>query len=56
MDAQNSLLHDQIQELNNQLSILQAQTSEQLNQSAGDISMNRSLTEDEMKGSEQLRR
>lgn len=56
MDAQNSLLHDQIQELNNQLSILQAQTSEQLNQSAGDISMNRSLTEDEMKGSEQLRK
>nr|CAH7750846.1 unnamed protein product [Callosobruchus chinensis] len=54
MDAQNALLLDQIQALNIQLSILQAQASETPNTSVNDQSMNRSLTEDDVKSSEQL--
>nr|CAI5828373.1 unnamed protein product [Callosobruchus analis] len=54
MDAQNALLLDQIQALNTQLSILQAQASETPNTSMNDQSMNRSLTEDDVKSSEQL--
>ncbi|CAH1968108.1 unnamed protein product [Acanthoscelides obtectus] len=56
MDAQNALLLDQIQALNTQLSILQAQASETPtpNTSIADQSMNRSLTEDDVKSSEQL--
>lgn len=54
MDSQNSLLLDQIQALNTQLSILQAKASDQLNQSAGDSSFNKSFTEDEAKSSDQL--
>ncbi|XP_063920607.1 nucleoprotein TPR isoform X2 [Zophobas morio] len=55
IDAQNSLLLDQIQALNTQLSLIQAQaTSDQSNQSIADMSFNKSLTEDEVKSSEQL--
>lgn len=54
MDAQNSLLLDQIQALNTQLSLIQAQATADPNQSSSDISMNKSLTEDEVKSSEQL--
>ncbi|KAJ8928669.1 hypothetical protein NQ314_018763 [Rhamnusium bicolor] len=55
MDAQNSLLHDQIQALNTQLTILQNQaSSEQQNQSVGDLSFSKSFTEDDVKSSEQL--
>ncbi|KAG5900656.1 hypothetical protein JTB14_005927 [Gonioctena quinquepunctata] len=54
IDSQNSLLHDQIQALNTQLNILQAQASEQQNQSLGDASFNRSFNEDDAKSSEQL--
>jgi nucleoprotein TPR len=53
LDAQNSLLLDQIQAFNTQLSLIQAQASSDQNQSSGDVSLNRSFTEDEMK-SEQL--
>lgn len=53
LDAQNSLLLNQLQELNAQLSIVQAQTSES-NTSLGDVSLNKSLTEDDVKSSEQL--
>ncbi|KAI4471104.1 nucleoprotein tpr-related [Holotrichia oblita] len=53
LDAQNSLLLNQLQELNAQLSIVQAQTSDS-NTSLGDVSFNRSLTEDDVKSSEQL--
>ncbi|EFA01249.2 nucleoprotein TPR isoform X2 [Tribolium castaneum] len=53
MDAQNSLLLDQIQALNTQLSVLQAQATAEPNQSA-DLSMSKSFTEDEVKSSEQL--
>ncbi|KRT85708.1 hypothetical protein AMK59_1937, partial [Oryctes borbonicus] len=53
LDAQNSLLLSQLQELNAQLSIVQAQTSES-NTSLGDISLNKSFTEDDVKSSEQL--
>ncbi|KAJ8942930.1 hypothetical protein NQ318_003815 [Aromia moschata] len=54
MDIQNSLLHDQIQALNTQLTILQNQSSDLQNQSTGDVSFNRSFTEDDVKSSEQL--
>lgn len=53
LDDQNSLLLNQLQELNAQLSIMQAQTSD-ANTSLGDISLNKSLTEDDVKSSEQL--
>ncbi|XP_044260460.1 nucleoprotein TPR isoform X2 [Tribolium madens] len=52
MDAQNSLLLDQIQALNTQLSLFQAQATE--SSSVSDLSMNKSFTEDEVKSSEQL--
>lgn len=52
MEAQNALLLDQIQALNTQLSIIQAQAT--ADQSLGDSSMNRSLTEDDVKSGEQL--
>lgn len=55
MESQNSLLHDQIQTLNTQLSVLQAQATEGLNVSIGDPNIsNRSMTEDEVKSSDQL--
>ncbi|KAF7268978.1 hypothetical protein GWI33_017962 [Rhynchophorus ferrugineus] len=57
MDQQNNLLLDQIQQLNTQLNILQAQTSADAHNSSvasADISLNRSLTEDEVNSSEQL--
>ncbi|CAH1106510.1 unnamed protein product [Psylliodes chrysocephalus] len=54
MEAQNSLLHDQIQALNTQLGIIQAQATDSQNTSMGDSSFNRSFTEDEVKSSEQL--
>lgn len=55
MEAQNSLLHDQIQTLNTQLSVLQAQATESHNTSIGDANVsNRSMTEDEVKSSDQL--
>ncbi|XP_060520751.1 nucleoprotein TPR isoform X2 [Cylas formicarius] len=55
MEDQNGLLLDQIQALNNQLTILQAQTSADVhNVSAGDGSFNRSFAEDELKSSDQL--
>lgn len=55
LDAQNSVLHDQIQALSTQLSVLHAQQSDtSLNQSLADASFNRSLTEDDVKSSEQL--
>ncbi|KAK4876820.1 hypothetical protein RN001_009326 [Aquatica leii] len=57
LDNQNALLLDQIQSLNAQISIVQAQATEQSNQSVGsigDISFNRSFTEEEVKSSEQL--
>lgn len=52
MELQNALLLDQIQALNTQLSIIQAQAT--ADQSAGDSSFNRSLTEDDVKNSDQL--
>ncbi|RZC36097.1 nucleoprotein TPR, partial [Asbolus verrucosus] len=54
MDVQNSLLLDQIQTLNTQLSLIQARATSDPNQSSGDISLNRSLTEDDVRSSEQL--
>ncbi|GLV34014.1 Megator [Carabus blaptoides fortunei] len=55
LDGQNSVLHDQIQALSTQLSVLHAQqTDTSLNQSLADASFNRSLTEDDVKSSEQL--
>lgn len=54
MDSQNSLLLDQIQALNTQLSVLQTKASDQLNQSTGDTSFSKSFTEDESKSSDQL--
>ncbi|KAL1517690.1 hypothetical protein ABEB36_001425 [Hypothenemus hampei] len=56
MDEQNSLLLDQIQQLNTQLTILQTQVSaDNINMSQqADSSFNRSLAEDEVHGSEQL--
>ncbi|XP_074025813.1 nuclear basket protein megator isoform X2 [Leptinotarsa decemlineata] len=54
VDSQNSLLHDQIQALNTQLNILQAQATEQQNQSISEASFNKSFSEDDVKSSEQL--
>lgn len=54
MEAQNALLLDQIQALNTQLSVIQAQASTSANSSMGDSSFNRSLVEDEVKSSDQL--
>ncbi|KAF5305601.1 hypothetical protein FQR65_LT07681 [Abscondita terminalis] len=57
LDSQNALLLDQIQSLNAQISLIQAQATEQNNQSIGsigDVSFNRSFTEEEVKSSDQL--
>lgn len=54
LDAQNTLLLDQIQALNTQLSIIQAQATDASNIASGDASFNRSLTEDDVKSSDQL--
>lgn len=55
MDDQNGLLLDQIQQLNTQLTLLQSQVSDSANTSMNaDSSFNRSLTEDEVRSSEQL--
>lgn len=60
MDDQNSLLLDQIQQLNTQLTILQAQASadaqvgHNTSLPSADTSFNRSLTEDEVSSSDQL--
>lgn len=55
LEAQNSVLHDQIQELSTQLSVAHAQhVDTSMNTSNIDTSMNRSLTEDDVKSSEQL--
>lgn len=54
LDAQNKVLHDQIQALSTQLSLVHAQQADNsFNTSTADTSMNRSITEDE-KSSEQL--
>lgn len=56
MDSQNSLLHDQIQVLSSQLAILQA-SGNQLESSVGNVSsgsLNTSISEEEIKSSEQL--
>ncbi|XP_049818451.1 nucleoprotein TPR isoform X3 [Aethina tumida] len=55
-ESQNSLLLDQIETLNTQMSILQTHigSGDQGNTSIGDVSFNRSYTEDEAKSSEQL--
>lgn len=53
LDDQNCLLLDQIQQLNTQLTLLQTQVSDCANTSA-DTSFNRSLTEDDVRSSEQL--
>lgn len=53
VEKQNSLLLDQLQALNTQLSVMQAQSAQELNTSIGDTSLNRSLADDE-KSSEQL--
>lgn len=52
MESQNALLLDQIQALNTQLSIIQAQAT--ADQSLGNSSLNRSLTEDDIKSGDQL--
>lgn len=54
MEVQNALLLDQIQALNTQLSVLQAQATTQLDSSMTDTSFNRSLIEDDVKSSDQL--
>lgn len=54
MQTQNALLLDQLQALNTQMSVMQAQVSEPQNTFTGDLSFNRSLTEDDVKSSEQL--
>lgn len=54
MESQNTLLLDEIQALNNKLSIFQAQATQESNQSIGEISVNRSFAEDEVKSSDQL--
>lgn len=56
MDSQNALLHDQIQALSSQLSVLQA-SGRQADSSVGNISsvsLNTSLSEEENRSSEQL--
>ncbi|CAG9856760.1 unnamed protein product [Phyllotreta striolata] len=52
MDAQNSLLHEQIQVLNTQIGLLQSQSIHDT--STGESSFNRSFVEEEVKSSEQL--
>lgn len=55
MDKQNMLLLDQLQSLNTQLSIVQSQQiPESINSSIADTSLNRSITEEDSKSSEQL--
>lgn len=54
MEAQNALLLDQIQALNTQLSLIQAQASTSADSSMGDSSFNRSLIEEDVKSSDQL--
>lgn len=54
LDSQNALLLDQIQALNTQLSVIQAQATETSHYASGDSSFNRSLTEDDVKSSDQL--
>lgn len=54
MESQNALLLDQIQALNTQLSVIQAQASVAADSSVGDSSFNRSLVEDDVKSTEQL--
>lgn len=53
MESQNTLLLDQIQALNTQLSLIQAQATS-ADSSVGDSSFNRSMIEDEVKSSDQL--
>lgn len=54
IDNQNMVLHDQIQALSTQLQVAHAQHADMNSSSSADVSMNRSMTEDEMKSSEQL--
>lgn len=55
LEAQNKVLHDQIQALSTQLSVVHAQHGEtSFNTSIAESSLNRSLTEDDVKSSEQL--
>lgn len=54
MESQNALLLDQLQALNTQMSVMQTQVTDSQNVSLGDASLNRSLTEDDVKSSDQL--
>lgn len=54
LESQNALLLDQLQTLNTQMSVLQTQISDAQNVSIGDISLNKSLTEEDVKSSDQL--
>ncbi|KAF5304003.1 hypothetical protein FQA39_LY01788 [Lamprigera yunnana] len=56
LDSQNSLLLDQIQTLNSQISVIhsQATDSNKSSSSIGDVSFNKSFTEEEIKSSDQL--
>lgn len=54
LESQNVLLLDQLQALNTQMSVMQAQISDAQNISVGDISLNKSFTEEDVKSSDQL--